>query len=187
MNSNAVETLIGTLVIALAAGFLVFAYSKGKVGKVEGYSIVANFDRADGINEGTDVRISGIKIGSVVDTKLDPATFYAKVTMTIEPKVKIPEDSAIKVAVDGLLGSPYLSIEPGGAEKQLADGGELTHTQPSIDIVGLLSRAIFAPKPGANGGAQPGATNGSTGTTGGAEGQPQLRQPQGELPPGGGP
>src|SRR5262245_23498513 len=101
MNSNAVETLIGTLVIALAAGFLVFAYSKGKVGKIEGYSIVANFDRADGINEGTDVRISGIKVGSVIDTKLDPATYYAHVTMSIEPAVKIPEDSSVKVAVDG--------------------------------------------------------------------------------------
>ena len=182
MNSNAVETLIGTLVIALAAGFLVFAYSKGKVGKVEGYSITASFDRADGINEGTDVRISGIKIGSVTDANLDPTTYSAKVTMSIAPKVKIPEDSSVKVAVDGLLGSPYLAIEPGGSEKPLADGGELTHTQPSIDIVGLLSHAIFSPtsKSGTNsGGAQP-APQGQTPP-------PQLRQPQGELPAGGGP
>jgi phospholipid/cholesterol/gamma-HCH transport system substrate-binding protein len=181
MQSNAVETLIGTIVIALAAGFLVFAYSVGKVGKVEGYNVVANFDRVDGVSEGTDVRISGIKIGSVTAAVLDPATYFAKVTMSIEPAVKIPEDSSVKVAIDGLLGSPYLAVQPGGSQKVLADGGEIANTQPSIDIVGLLSRAIFSPSSSSKSG---------SGGKGGGQSEPQpppQTQPQGELPPGGGP
>ena len=182
MQSNAVETLIGTIVIALAAGFLVFAYSIGKVGKVEGYSLIANFERVDGVTEGTDVRISGIKVGSVTSTVLDPSTYFAKVTMTIEPSVKIPEGSSIKVAIDGLLGSPYLAVEPGGGEKMLADGSEISITQPSIDIVGLLSRAIFSTS-GSSSKSDSGSKSG-----GGNQSAPAPQgQPEGALPPGGGP
>jgi phospholipid/cholesterol/gamma-HCH transport system substrate-binding protein len=145
MNTNAVETLIGTLVIAIAAGFLVFAYSMGDVAKVQGYELVANFERADGINVGTDVRISGIKVGSVVGEDLDNATYFARVVLSVDRKVKVPEDSSVKIASDGLLGGNYLSIQPGGSAKELADGGEIVNTQPSIDLMSLITRALFSP------------------------------------------
>jgi len=149
MNTNAVETLIGTLVIAIAAGFLVFAYSMGDVAKVSGYKLIANFERADGVNVGTDVRISGIKVGSVTEEKLDPATYFARVVVSVDNAIKVPEDSSIKIASDGLLGGNYLSIQPGGSETALADGGEITNTQPSIDLMSLVTRALFSPgKPG---------------------------------------
>jgi phospholipid/cholesterol/gamma-HCH transport system substrate-binding protein len=160
MNTNAVETLIGTLVIAIAAGFLVFAYSMGDVAKVNGYKLTANFERADGVNVGTDVRISGIKVGSVIEQKLDSATYFARLVVSVDKAIKVPEDSSIKIASDGLLGGNYLSIQPGGSETALADGGEITNTQPSIDLMSLVTRALFSP--GKPGGASPPAGNGKT-------------------------
>lgn len=140
-----VETLVGTLVVLIAAGFLAYAYTVGEVKGVTGYKLTASFDRIDGISVGTDVRISGIKIGSVVSQALDPKTYLANVVMTIDNGIELPEDSAVKVAMDGLLGGSYLAIQPGGSETMLVDGGEITYTQPSIDIVGLLGQAIFSP------------------------------------------
>ena len=154
MNTNAVETLIGTLVIAIAAGFLVFAYSMGDVAKVQGYKLVANFERADGINVGTDVRISGIKVGSVIGQTLDNSTYFARVVLTVDKAVKVPEDSSVKVASDGLLGGNYLTIQPGGSEKLLADGGEIMNTQPSIDLMSLVSRMLFSPSKTSGGDSQ---------------------------------
>ena len=162
MNTNAVETLIGTLVIAIAAGFLVFAYSMGDVARVQGYKLVANFERADGINVGTDVRISGIKVGSVIEEKLDNASYFARVVLSVDKTVKVPEDSSVKIASDGLLGGSYLSIQPGGSETALVDGSEITNTQPSIDLMSLITRALFSPgKPSSSGNSAPPPSGGS--------------------------
>lgn len=159
-----VETLVGTLVVLIAAGFLAYAYTVGEVKTVTGYKLTASFDRIDGISVGTDVRISGIKIGSVIEQSLDPQTYLADVVMSIDKSIELPEDSSVKVAMDGLLGGSYLAIQPGGSETMLVDGGEITYTQPSIDIVGLLGQAIFsptsgggssAPAPSGDGGAMP--------------------------------
>jgi phospholipid/cholesterol/gamma-HCH transport system substrate-binding protein len=145
MNGRAVEILMGTLVLVIAGGFLVFASSMTDVGRINGYRVIAEFDRADGVSVGTDVRVSGIKVGSVVEQSLDTTSYFARIVMSIEPTVKLPVDSSVKVALDGLLGGAYLSIEPGGSAEYIADGGRLEHTQGSVDVVGLLGQAIFSP------------------------------------------
>jgi len=113
---------------------------------------------------GGDVRLSGIKIGAITGQTLDSKSYEAIVRISIDRAVQLPDDSSIKVTSASLLGSNYLSIEPGGSETMLVDGGEITYTQPSIDIVGLLGQAIFsptsgggssAPAPSGDGGAMP--------------------------------
>ncbi len=148
MSTNAVETLVGTLVIAVAAAFLYYAYAIAGVSRAEGYRVHANFDRIDGVSVGTDVRISGIKVGSVVEQGLDPKTFLAHVVLAIKPDVAIPDDSSVKVALDGLLGGAYLAVVPGGSPTVIQNNGEIVNTQPSIDVVGLLGQAIFSPSAG---------------------------------------
>ncbi len=81
-----------------------------------GYRIIAEFDNIGAVNVGTDVRMAGIKIGSVVAQELDSETFQARVTMMIDPKLKLAEDQQRKIASEGMLGSPYVSLEPGGGE-----------------------------------------------------------------------
>src|SRR5687768_4239131 len=117
MRDSAVETAIGAVVIAIAAAFFYFVYSttdKSTAGT--GYRVVAAFDNIGGVNVGTDVRMAGIKIGSVVKQELDPETYQARITMMIDPKLKLADDTTAKIASEGLLGAPYIALEPGGGE-----------------------------------------------------------------------
>jgi phospholipid/cholesterol/gamma-HCH transport system substrate-binding protein len=142
-SNNTVETLIGAIVVAIAAGFLIFAYSSTSAGGLSGYSLEARFSSADGITAGTDIRLHGIKVGTVSAVDLDPKSYLAIVRLNIRSGVPIPDDSAIKVTSSGLLGNSYLSIQPGGSPKDLAAGGQIINTQGSVDIMGLIGRAIY--------------------------------------------
>lgn len=143
MGKHAIETIMGAVVLLVAAGFLVFAYKSGNVASTTGYKLYAQFDRVDGIGVGSDVRISGIKVGQVSDQKLDVESFLAKVSMTIDNSVKIPDDSTAEIVSDGLLGGKYLSITPGGSEKTLAEGGRIKFTQSSINIESLIGKFMY--------------------------------------------
>lgn len=145
MGGNLVETLIGAVVLAVATVFLVFAYSTAGVrSTVTGYEVMARFDRIDGLATGSDVRLSGIKIGSVTGQSLDTRTYQAVVRLNIDSAVKLPDDSSAKVATEGLLGGSYLSIEPGGSDAMLKSGGEIKFTQGAISLVDLIGQAIFS-------------------------------------------
>lgn len=153
MRNETVETLIGAVVLAVAAFFLFFAYSTAGSINTGGYELTAKLSRVDGIAVGTDVRLSGIKIGTVSALTLDPS-YLVTVHMDIKNDVKIPDDSSLVVTSSGLLGSSYLSISPGGSDKMLAEGGTIRNTQGSVDLMGLISRFAGV---GANGAPQPSA------------------------------
>ncbi len=142
--NNLVETLVGTLVLAIAGLFAWYVYSTTDVGRGHGgYVIQAVFDNASGVNIGTDVRLAGLKVGSVVGQRLDNENFQAVISMRIENRVKLPEDSSAKITTDGLLGDKYIALDPGGAEEMLKDGDTLENTQSSIDLWGLVNEYLF--------------------------------------------
>ncbi len=143
MQNNTVETLIGALVVFVAVGFLAFAYTTTHTGSINGYDIKASFNSADGITTGADVRLHGIKVGTVSSIDLDPRTYNAIVHLNIRDDVKIPDDSSVKVISSLLGGNSYLSIQPGGNDKMLTSGGVITNTQGSIDLMGLIGRVIY--------------------------------------------
>jgi phospholipid/cholesterol/gamma-HCH transport system substrate-binding protein len=142
MQNNTVETLIGAIVVAVAAFFLFYAYTSTGAGRVSGYDLQAKFASADGITNGTDVRLHGIKIGTVSSMVLDPKTYQAVVHVQIRNDVKIPDDSTIKITASGILGGNYVAISPGGSNTMLASGGEIPNTQGSVDLFGLISKTI---------------------------------------------
>ncbi len=158
MHRSVVETIIGAVVLAVAGLFLYFTYSTGYQ-KVDGYDVTAKFNRVDGLSLGSDVRLSGITVGRVVATQLDPATYLAIIHLRIDRKVKLPVDTAAKITSDGLLGSNYVALEPGGDEKMIADGGQITATQDPVNIVDLVGRFIFG---GPGDGKAPSGPNQST-------------------------
>lgn len=143
MQNNMVETLIGALVVAVAAGFLFFAYTSTQTGTINGYDVSASFSSADGITTGADVRLHGIKVGTVSSIDLDPKSYDAIVRISIRNDIRIPDDSSIKVISSLLGGNSYLAIQPGGSDKMLAAGGVITNTQGSIDLMGLIGRVIY--------------------------------------------
>ena len=148
MRGNVIETVMGAVVIAVAALFMVFAYKTSQLRSVPGYQVTADFARVDGIRQGSDVRISGIKIGSVVAEEVDPKTFLANVRMSIDPKYKLPDDTVAEIISAGLLGDKYMSLVPGGSDKVIPPGGKITYTQSSVSLENLIGQMMFsAPGP----------------------------------------
>ena len=144
MSGNLVETLIGAAVLAVAGFFLYFSYEKADIGVVQGYTLMAKFDKVDGVKAGSDIMLAGIKVGTVMDQSLDTEEYLAVLTLSLSSDVKLPDDSAIKIASDGLLGGKYLSIDPGGSEDYLAAGEEIRFTQGSVDLTELIGKAIYS-------------------------------------------
>jgi phospholipid/cholesterol/gamma-HCH transport system substrate-binding protein len=143
MGGTLLETLLGAVVVVVAAAFLVFAFSVSEVGAVRGYELVAKFDRIDGLAVGSDVKVGGIKVGTVVAQKLDPITYLAVVHMSIDDDVRVPMDSSSEVVSEGLLGTRYLAIVPGPSDEMLEAGGLIRFTQSSISLEQLLSKFAF--------------------------------------------
>src|SRR3954467_207023 len=139
-QNNVAETLIGAVVIAVALGFLAFAYLRTGSGSLSGYEINARLPKADGLSVGTDVRLAGIKIGTVSDLTLDPKTYLVTVHMSIRDDIKLPVDSSVLVTQAGFLGGQYLSITPGGDDKMMTAGSFFENAQGSIDVMGLVGR-----------------------------------------------
>jgi phospholipid/cholesterol/gamma-HCH transport system substrate-binding protein len=151
MQNSLVETLIGAAVIAIAVLFFFFAYSSTGAAPVSGYDVLAKFNRVDGVNIGTDVRLAGIKVGTVSRLSLDPKTYSAVATITLGNDVKLPDDSSVRITSEGLLGSQYLSVEPGASMDYIKPGGEIENTQGSVDLIGLLGKFAFGPSGGGGG------------------------------------
>jgi len=144
MRSNIFETFIGLIVIILAISFLFYSFSITDNNAEGAYNINATFNRIDGIQIGSDVRLSGIKIGSVSKSSLNQITYEAQLALSIDNSIKIPDDSSAKITMDGLLGSNYISIEPGGSEIYLSNNDYLLYTQGSVDLIGLVGEALFS-------------------------------------------
>jgi phospholipid/cholesterol/gamma-HCH transport system substrate-binding protein len=164
MNRNLIETVMGAVVIVVAVIFLVFAYHSAEIRSVSGYPVTAKFDHIDGVREGADVRISGIKVGSILATSLDPKTFQAVVKLSIDNSIKLPTDTIATITQNGLLGDQYMSLIPGANEKVLASGGELYNTQSAPNLMSLFGQAVFSMSGGgkpADGGGAPAPSQGA--------------------------
>src|SRR4051794_23967600 len=138
------EVLTGAAVLLIAAGFLVFAVAHSGRPVSGGYQLHANFDRVDGLVPGADVRIAGVKVGSVLDMRVDPKSFLADVTLSVRNDVRVPKDTSAEVTSDGLLGGKFLNLTPGGDATDLAPGGTISITQSSVSLEQLLGKFIFS-------------------------------------------
>ena len=143
MSRNLLETLLGAIVLIVAIGFLVFAYNTSQVERDGGYELIARFDKVDGLEPGSDVRISGIKVGTVIDQTLDPETYRAEVRFSLRDDVQLPADTSAAVVSNGLLGGKYLALVPGGDIEMLQPGGEVTLTQSAVNLEDLIGHMIF--------------------------------------------
>ena len=155
------ETAMGGLVLAAAAAFLIYALSAGAIHpQGRGYELTARFGQVGALATGADVRVSGVKVGTVSDIKLDPKTFLAVTHMALNSDVKLPSDSTAKITSDGLLGGSHIAIEPGGAADNMKPGDEFQNTQGSVDLFGLIGQFLrpTAPATAASAAPAPSAT-----------------------------
>lgn len=151
---NPIETVLGAVVLVIAAMFMAFAYSASDLRAVTGYDITATFLKVGGLERGSDVRISGINVGTVTGQRLDPHTFEAKVTMSISSDVKLPTDTTAAIVSDGLLGGKYINLVPGQSTDRIAAGGTVGRTRDFQSLEDLVGEIIFLATNSGN----PGAT-----------------------------
>ena len=152
------EILTGAVVLLAAAAFLVYAVAHSGRSTTSGYTLYAKFDHIDGLGVGSDVRIAGVKVGTVNEERIDPQSFQAVVSLSVRDDIKVPKDSAAIITSESLLGGKYLSLQPGGDETMLQPGQTITITQGSISLEDLLGKFIFSMTNTQKGGeAQPGA------------------------------
>ena len=144
MKENKLEVIIGAVVLAVAFGFIVFLYqSTGlSVSNSKHYELKADFRSADGIHVGTDVRLAGVKVGTVSDLSLNIETYRAEAELAIENEVDIPEDSALTVTSEGLLGGNFIEIIPGASYDYMEPGDEFLDTQGSVSLISLLLKFV---------------------------------------------
>ncbi|NNK79053.1 MAG: outer membrane lipid asymmetry maintenance protein MlaD [Litoreibacter sp.] len=144
MSESMREVVAGAGVVAVAAGFLV--YASGMIGldgaSNGGYPLTASFRSANGVNIGSDVRLAGVKIGTVTDLNLNETTFRADATFSVKDDILIPDDSAISISSEGLLGGNFVEIIPGGSPINLDPGEEIVDTQSSVSLVSLLMKFV---------------------------------------------
>ncbi len=144
MKRNVIETVLGAVVLVVALVFLVFSYSTADVGKIDGYSVTADFTGTGGLKTGDTVQISGVRIGTVSKIELKPDDYRARVTMSINDSVKLTDDTSAFISSESLLGGKYLELQPGGSEEYLADGGHIEYTQAPQNLEQLLGKFIFS-------------------------------------------
>lgn len=144
MTSHATEVVTGAVVVAAAAGFLVYASQFSDLAAGAGADPVysASFRSIEGVGVGTDVRLAGVKVGTVTALDLNPETFRADASFTVQDGLVLPEDTAVVVSSEGLLGGSFLEILPGGSAFNLDPGARIEDTQSSVSLVQLLLRFV---------------------------------------------
>ncbi len=143
LKDNMVEAIIGALVLAVTVWFVSYVYTHTERGRSGGYQLVAIFPSVQGINIGSDVRISGVKVGTVTTSELDPKSFQAKIKFTVPSDIKLPTDTSAKITSEGLLGGNFIALSPGGSEDNLKPGEQIEQTQGSVDLMSLIGQAIY--------------------------------------------
>ena len=145
MKYNILETIIGFAVIIIAGLFFSYAYKLGNPNSTDNtYIIKAQFQNIDGINEGTDIMMAGIKIGDVKKLSLDKDNYMAILDFSLNSGVKLPKDSRFAVSTSGLLGGKYISVSPGGDEENLVAGDIVKNTQSSINLEELIGKLMYS-------------------------------------------
>ena len=143
MRRNAVETVLGAVVLLVAGMFVYFAYNTAQVRMVDGYHIKANFFKIGGLTAGSDVRVNGIKVGTVTDSRLDPETFDAVVEMSIKPDLKLPVDTVAAIGSEGIVGGKYIRLTPGSEKETLVANGLITKTRDFRSLEDQVGEIIF--------------------------------------------
>jgi phospholipid/cholesterol/gamma-HCH transport system substrate-binding protein len=143
MAENRLEILAGAAVLVAALGFVVYAGQSAGLGReASTYPLKASFRSVEGITQGSDVKLAGVKVGTIASLTLNPTTYFADAVIDLDKAILLPTDSAILISSEGLLGGNFVEIIPGGMPDNLAPGEEIEDTQGAVSLVSLLMKFV---------------------------------------------
>lgn len=145
MKADAREITFGAATLAASGLLLAVIYGGGEKVREKAanadYLVNATFNHIDGLADDGDVTLGGIKIGAVDSQKLD-GDYRAVLALKIDSGIKLPKDTSAAIHTNGLFGSKYVVLEPGGEEELLKEGDEISFTQDAMIITELLDLII---------------------------------------------
>jgi phospholipid/cholesterol/gamma-HCH transport system substrate-binding protein len=146
MTENSTEVAVGASVLGLAIGFLIYA---GQVtgfsnASTDHYALTASFRSAEGVGVGTDVRLAGVKVGTISQMSLNHENFRAEAELSLDKNIILPDDTAALIASEGLLGGNFIELVPGGSMFNFEDGQVIADTQGSVSLINLLLKFVTA-------------------------------------------
>ena len=144
MKSQVFEFIVGGFVLVIATWFILSVVSKSDklTNRGETIEYIASFNDVSGISTGSDIKLAGVNIGKVLSLNLDKDNYTAEMVLAIDKKINIPNDSEIIITSEGLLGSKYVSISPGGSEIFLKKNEKFSFTQSSLSLNSLLQKFL---------------------------------------------
>ena len=140
-DDSRAELVAGGLVLAVAAGFLIFAAGP-RLMSGGCYELMAAFPNVEGIEKGSEIRMAGVPVGRVADITLNPQTYLAEARLRLRDGIALPADSAAVIQSDGLLGGAYLELQPGGSMDDLAPGDEIEDVQGAVSLLSLMMKFV---------------------------------------------
>jgi phospholipid/cholesterol/gamma-HCH transport system substrate-binding protein len=123
-NHSFFDLALGAAILLVAVGFLAYMRTQTGIGGLSSYPLNAEMQRADSLKAGADVRISGVKVGTITGLALKEGGYRVEVSMDIRQGIPIPSDSTLAIS-SGIMSSSYLDIRPGRSGKALAPGATL--------------------------------------------------------------
>lgn len=137
------EVKVGLFAIAvLLVGWGVARMLKGAEIFSNSYTYYAYYTQVGGIQPASHVMISGVKVGSVVDVKLneDPSK-GVELTLSIDKQYRIPTDSKAEIFSDGLMGGKAVKILYGSSSEFTPNKGTI-QSKESVDLMDMASTEL---------------------------------------------
>jgi phospholipid/cholesterol/gamma-HCH transport system substrate-binding protein len=147
MGRKGIETLVGLFVLL---GFVAIGYLALQAANLasftigETYTVTAKFDNIGGLKVRAPVRSAGVTVGRVSAITFDNHSFQGVVSLEIEKKFQFPKDTSAKILTAGLLGDQYIGLEPGGDDKNLAQGDLIKMTQSAVVLENLIGQLLYS-------------------------------------------
>lgn len=143
MSENTTEVIVGAGVLAAAVAFVIYAGQiSGFSGGTATYPLSASFRSLEGVSVGSDVRLAGVKVGTVSSVVLNPETYRADTVVALNDGILVPDDSAIIISSEGLLGGNFVEIMPGGSPFFFDPGATIEDTQGAVSLISLLLKFV---------------------------------------------
>lgn len=137
------HALIGAVTLIVGIGAIAISYTSGGPGSAsDGLTLNAEYRTAEGVGVGSRVTLAGIQVGAVTGMDWDDEEGRVIVRMVVDDTVEIPRDSVAKIASDGMFGSKYIQLSPGGDFEAMAEGDYFEYVQDAVNFEALIEKIV---------------------------------------------